>query len=483
MDMSGKSLQKKIEFDQSTFDIESYIDDYQGYTKLSRLIFMVENIPALHASAATLLFQELKRGINIGLYLKTWASLNEALQNEIGYDEAWLTATKANAERTLSYLDADLSSAKSAMAKEKIRVGHTEVGHLHYQMGNLNDALKSFLRTRDFCASARHNCDMCVNVIGVSIDLNQYFNASNFINKVTDDTGDVLVIAKLKAASALVDLRESQFKKAALTFLHIDPALGSQFNTTLSAEDIGVYGAMCAMASLSRTELNTHLIENKDFVGTYLSLHPDVKTLALGFYSGEYGTVLQLLPVIRSRLQADIHLNTQMEPLLALISERVMLQYFVPYCAVDLGKMGERLCMAPAVLEEALVALISAGKLSARIDAQQGVLLRRENNPRQSALDRVLRLSQVHARTTKRDILRLSLLQQGFCVDAEKEHSDMTEGGSYRSRSFDREEVEGLFEGEDDQNSTGQDPSVPPSSSSVVEGVMDVEFFDASSRS
>jgi hypothetical protein len=59
----------------------------------------------------------------------------------------------------------------------------------------------------------------------------------------------------------------------------------------------------------------------------------------------------------------------------------------------------------------------------------------------------------------------------------------MTEGGSYRSRSFDREEVEGLFEGEDDQNSTGQDPSVPPSSSSVVEGVMDVEFFDASSRS
>jgi COP9 signalosome complex subunit 1 len=474
----------------------------------------MENIPGLHASAAKLLFQELKRGTNTGLYLKTWSTLNEALQNEIGYDEAWLTSTVGLCERTLSYLDADLSSSKSAMVKEKIRVGHTDMGHFNYQMGNLNDALKSFLRTRDFCAMPRHNCDMCLNVIGVSIDLNQYFNASNFINKVTDDTGDTLVIAKIRAASALVDLRESQFKQAALKFLHIDPTLENQFNSTLSAEDIGVYGAMCALAALSRQELNTHLVENKDFVGTYLSLHPDIKTLALGFYHGEYGTVLQLLPVIRSRLQADIHLNTQMEPLLSLISERVMLQYFAPYCAVDLGRMAERLCMEPPALEEALVALISAGKLSARIDSQQKVLLRRENNTRQSALDRVVRLSQVHARTTKRDILRLSLLQQGFCVESETEmqtadtDTDADRGmhthtayAHSRSYTADRDDAEGLYAyayEEDDQNSIEQvdllAPTVPmvpyvptmsTGSSSIIGDAdpMEVEFSNASTQS
>lgn len=45
--------------------------------------------------------------------------------------------------------------------------GYTDLGDFCHQRGDLENALKNYVRTRDYCHVTRHNIDMCLNVIKV----------------------------------------------------------------------------------------------------------------------------------------------------------------------------------------------------------------------------------------------------------------------------------------------------------------------------
>lgn len=428
--MTSKETELSLsDIDETVIDLQRYAATYAGHTKLARLSFITDTFTKLKQPAAKLLLQDLKNSSNALMFLKVLQNVDEITRNEVGCDESTAAQINQNNQARMDLLETELSSAKSCVLKEAMRTGYNDIGHLHYQMGNLGEALKSYLRTRDVCTMSRHNCEMCLNVIQVSIDLKQFFNVVNFIGKVTDTLGDELIVAKLKAASALVDLNDQQFKQAAWKFLEVSPSLGNQFNVAVSAEDIGMYASICALATFDRSELRAKLVDNKSFVNTYLSLLPDFKALVMSFYGGQYGTAMKLLAAVRPRLLCDLYLHGSVSTLLNMISERMLLQFFNAYCTVDLNRMAQDLQMNPAVLEQSLVRLISSGKLSARIDAQSGTLHRRSKEVRQTTLEKVTSLSKVHAAAIKRDILRLSLLQQGFVVGDAEEGATGNGGG------------------------------------------------------
>lgn len=407
----------------SEVDIEHYASQYSGFTKFARLNFIAEKFPALKAACTRVLLRELTNSSNAQLYMQVLMEASAELRAELGCDESIAQSMTQNNQARLDALDNELAAAKSAMIKEGVRLGHSYIGQLFYQTGNLGEALKAFLRSREFCTMPRHTIDMCLNVITVSIDMHQFFNASNFIGKVVDNLGDDIVIGKLQAASALVDLCERKFRSAALKFLSVSPLLGNQFNSTVSEEDIAIYGTILAIATFERTDLRSRLIENKPFINTYLNLVPDLKALVMGFYSGDYATAIQKLTDLHPRLLCDIHLHNHVHDLSVKINERMLLQYFSPYCSVDLSRMATQLQMTPAVLEGALVELISSGKLAARIDSRTNTLHRRERNLRSDTVAKVLAVSTVHRTSICRDILRLSMAKQGFVL------GDMTNAG------------------------------------------------------
>ncbi len=277
---------------------------------------------------------------------------------------------------------------------------------------------------------------MCLNIVGLSIDLNQYFNANNFINKVTDTAGDVVLSSKVKAASGVVALHDGLFKTAALKFLEVDFELGNQFNSTVSDEDIGLYGTICALATFSRQELRRHFVEKKAFLNNYTSLSPEVKTLALGFIHGKYESCLKQLEALKPRLLLDVHLSRYASSLTTMIAEKILVQYFAPYKAVSLTRMAAALGMSYAQLEASLASLIASGRIPARIDSQGQTLHRTSEDSRRRMVDRVVALTKAHTSAVKRDMLRLSLLQQGLAVES------AAEGGGGR-RSQQREVEEG----------------------------------------
>ena len=61
-------------------------------------------------------------------------------------------------------LEGELNHNKSNLVKESIRQGYNELGQYHYSRGDLNQAMKFYVRTRDYCTSNRHMAEMCVRL-------------------------------------------------------------------------------------------------------------------------------------------------------------------------------------------------------------------------------------------------------------------------------------------------------------------------------
>lgn len=414
----------------TSLNLEEYIARYDGYTKTQRLLFIAEKCTNLEEDAYRLLIKELKKGSNTGLYLKLYEQ--DGASNCRGeFDREWVEAVERRESIKLERLEAELMAAKTTMVKESIRLSFNDIGDLHYERGNLNETMKSYLRTRDYCAIPKHTLDLCVRVVSVSLDLNQFGNVNFYATKAETAAVDGAVNPKIKAAAALVLLIEGHFKAAAKKFLEVGWGTGESFSTIIAPEDIAVYGTLCALATLDRSDIRKSTVDNTAFK-SFLELVPNIKHIVHCFFAGKYGECLVYLDRIESELKLDIHLSKHVPSLISQITERLILLYFSPYSSVDMVRMATSLNMNIMQLEKSVATLIASEKISARIDSQSKTLHRRQYDVRSVTIDKVERLSAKHLREIKRGVLRLSVMQQGFQVPT-KDSSTLLGGNPFTS--------------------------------------------------
>ena len=136
-------------------------------------------------------------------------------------------------------------------------MGHTDLGDFHYERGDFNAALKCYVRTRDYCTTSKHIIAMCLNVIKASIQMGNFTHVTNYITKAesTPDGADPTLVAQLRVAAGLAFLESKKYKLAARKFIEVSPELGGQFSEVASAQDVALYGGLCALASFDRAEL------------------------------------------------------------------------------------------------------------------------------------------------------------------------------------------------------------------------------------
>ena len=63
------------------------------------------------------------------------------------------------------------------------RRGHDDLGDHYLDCGDLSNALKCYSRARDYCTSAKHVVTMCLNVIKVSVYLQNWSHVSSYVTK------------------------------------------------------------------------------------------------------------------------------------------------------------------------------------------------------------------------------------------------------------------------------------------------------------
>lgn len=164
----------------------------------------------------------------------------------------------------------------------------------------------------------------------------------------------------------------NRYRSVASALLEVSFDSVSTFNDIMSANDVAIYGGLCALVFYDRRQLQTQILNNTNFKN-FLVLEPTLLELIESFYKSKYAICFELLEKYRHILKLDMYLEPHLDNLLLLVREKAMVQYCIPYSIIDMTKMAQAFNINANVLEDDLVTLIRKNKISARIDSHKKV--------------------------------------------------------------------------------------------------------------
>ncbi|KFM79956.1 COP9 signalosome complex subunit 1, partial [Stegodyphus mimosarum] len=419
-----------------TLDLEAYSSSYSGLAKLYRLLYIADHCPTLRIEALKMALSYVQNTYNVSMYQMIHRKLLEAAGNSnlpdvtgglnagvLPLDTQWIETKSKKAALKLEKLDTDLKNYKSNSIKESIRRGHDDLGDHYLDCGDLSNALKCYSRARDYCTSGKHVVNMCLNVIKVSVYLQNWSHVLTYVNKaeVTPEVAEVnekdanqLVLTKLRCAAGLAELATRKYKSAAKNFLqasfdHCD------FPDLLSPNNVAMYGGLCALASFDRQELLKNVISSSSFK-LFLELEPQLRDIIFRFYESKYASCLKLLDEIKDNLLLDMYLAPHVNILYTQIRNRALIQYFSPYSSADMNKMAQAFNTTVSALEDELMQLILDNQIQARIDSHNKILYAKDIDQRSTTYERAIKMGKEYQRRTAQLILRAAMLRNNIQV-------------------------------------------------------------------
>lgn len=410
------------------FNLSEYANRYTGHTKIARLLFIAERYPDKQVESIKMAVEALKQTKNTSLYRKVFEKWSDKLGS---LDSAWADGVDKKAQTQHDELESLLNNYKTNLMRKKIKQGHNDLGDFHYERGDFNAALRSYIRTQDYCQEPEHVIELCTNVIKVSIALNNFAHVPNYVEKAEQipENTDRTVIAQLNASYGLAHLENRKFKQAALKFIAVTADVAGKFTDIMSPQDVAVYGSLCALAEFDRRELKDKVLDNANFK-TLLELLPKLSGMLSDFYNSKYASCLAYLDVLKNDLQLDLHLHDHINSLYDRIRSKALVQYFSPYTSVDLNKMAQAFQVSLDDLEKELAKLIMEGEnrgdrgdkifINARIDSHNKRLYARQTQERLVTFDRAIAVGEDFQTNTRAMLVRVSLIRNGMLVRPQK---------------------------------------------------------------
>jgi len=237
--------------------------------------------------------------------------------------------------------------------------------------------------------------------------------------------------AKLSAAMGLAYLNSSSFREAAQTFIHTDPRMvqarfddpndEEAYNEVITPNDIAVYGGLCALASMTRDELQRWVLDNSSF-RNYLELEPHIRRAISFFVSSKYSACLAILESYKSDYLLDIHLQRHLNELYFQIRSKAIYQYFIPFSHVTLSALASAFNTDDSTIEVELTSMIKRGDLDARIDLVDRVLIANQVDARSKMHEDAIVMAKEYERTALLRIFRIGVLNAGLEVKGPKGH-------------------------------------------------------------
>lgn len=429
--------------DPPKFDLESYIANYAGRTRIDRLYHIGSHSPYLALDAYRLAIAEAKKGKNVDLYLQLAEELSGiAPQDPAAFtDTAWAEKKAQESQREQDRLEHELKSYKNNLIKESIRMGNEDLGHFFYAIGDYSNSHKSYMKMRESCTSNKHLADMTLRLVYVSIAQKSWLTVQSNLAKVDaaqlkgDDKTKLEPI--VSACTGLAHMCNGNFKEAATNFLGTSPA----FLTTepaagitwqkevLSGNDVAVYGGLCALASMDRSELQTKVLGNSDF-RNFLELEPHVRQAINLFCNSKYSACLDVLEGYRSDYLLDLYLSKVLNTIYGRIRTKSIVQYFIPFSCVTLDEMSSKFPAAGSItIEEELEHMINDKTLEARIDLVDRLLISPPTNPRYEVHTDALKMAETYDHTLRLRLTRLNMQAAGLEIKAEKGAGEKTHAG------------------------------------------------------
>ena len=255
-------------------------------------------------------------------------------------------------------------------------MGNEDLGSHLQAIGDLQSAYRTFSRMRDYCTSSKHVAEMSLKLILVAIEQANWMAVQSNVLKIRNSQlkpGDEAELQpKLSAAMGLAQLACGNYRDAAESFLEMDPVPATSFREVLTANDVAVYGGLCALVSMNREELQNKVLDNSSF-RNFLELEPHIRRAITFFCSSKYSQCLEILQAYKTDYLLDVHLYRHVPAIYTAVRRKSIVQFFSPFGSVKLDRMAQAFGTNDQSLMSELVEMIEGGMLNARIDMRERV--------------------------------------------------------------------------------------------------------------
>ncbi|TVY43616.1 COP9 signalosome complex subunit [Lachnellula occidentalis] len=410
------------------FDLESYIQNYQGRTRLERLLHIGVCSTFLGVDALKLAVKEAKRGKDTKRYIQAQGHLQTIgpSEPEARRDQGWIEATDKKNQAETNRLQTELNGYKHNLIKESIRMGNEDLGKQYQAMGDLPKASEAFSRMRQDISVSKHIVDVSRHLIEVATEQRNWITVTSNVQKIrgilSSADEDKSIIPYLQAAEALACFDNGEYGTAANLFLGIDTGLGSTAATIISPNDVAIYGGLCALATMDRNELQKKVLENSSF-RTYLELEPQIRRAIAFFVNSRYTACLSVLETYRADYLLDIYLQKHIEDLYHMVRSKSIVQYFIPFSCVTLDSMNQAFAAPGKTIDKELAMMIQNQELNARINTIDKLLEAVPSNPRTELQRGALQITDDYAREARRRIMHMNVSMGELEVKGKRGHN------------------------------------------------------------
>ncbi|KAB7494840.1 COP9 signalosome complex subunit 1 [Armadillidium nasatum] len=188
--------------------------------------------------------------------------------------------------------------------------------HIFPSVWGVNSIKESIRRGHDDLGDHYLDCvNMCLNVMKVSIYLNNWSHVLSYVSKAqaTPEIGEqrpatlkgqsLVIQTKLTCAAGLAQLATRKYKQAAKSFLaaQLDAC---DFPDLLSSSNVAISFKL------------------------FLEVEPQLRDIIFKFYESKYASCLKLLDELKDTLMLDMYLAPHLNTLYSNIRSRALIQYF-----------------------------------------------------------------------------------------------------------------------------------------------------------
>jgi COP9 signalosome complex subunit 1 len=319
-------------------------------------------------------------------------------------------------------------------------MGNEDLGHFYFDTGDYGGAQKAYMKMREHCTSNKHLADMTLRLVYVSIAQKSWLGVQTNLAKVEaaqlkgDDKTKLEPI--VSACSGLSHMAVSNFREAANhflktspTYLTAEPAANITWQKdVISPNDVAVYGGLCALASMDRSDLQDKVLANSEF-RNFLELEPHIRRAINLFCNSKYSACLEVLEGYRNDYLLDVYLSKVLNTMYSKIRTKSIVQYFIPFSCVTLDEMASKFPTTDYRIEDELERMINDGTLDARIDLVDRLLISPPTNPRHNVHAEALAMAESYDHTLRLRLTRLNMLAGGMEIKQDKGQNEKMSSG------------------------------------------------------
>jgi COP9 signalosome complex subunit 1 len=313
-------------------------------------------------------------------------------------------------------------------------MGNEDLANHFFAIGDLPSAFKAYSRMRDYCTTPRHIAELTMKQLHVSVAQSNWVVAQSYFLKVQglhlkeDERAKYEPI--LHACLGLANLQQGSYREAANSFLNVAPSYmnpeiiaGINFQReVISPNDIAIYGGLTALATMDRTELQRRVLDNSSF-RQFLELESHLRRAISMFCAAKYTGCMAILESYRTDYMLDLFLQDHFMKLYWMVRGKSIVQWFSAFSVVTLDALAKAFPTLPeyqGTIEQELGAMIRAGRLKARIDLVDRLLISPDQDARFAVMENSLRMAKQAEKSLRLKLHKVNMTATGLDVKSPK---------------------------------------------------------------